>query len=110
MSDKIREIRKRTDRPFGVDLLLPAKFAGSDRGGFDETELDARIPEPLSDFVAEVLHRRRSQRFQTAAEMGLEPGMECGGSLEEAWIHEDRISARSASGALPVDRARSPRP
>ena len=23
------------DRPYGVDLLLPAKFVGSDKGGFD---------------------------------------------------------------------------
>ena len=34
------------DKPYGVDLLLPAKFVGSDRqgGDFDESELDARIP------------------------------------------------------------------
>ena len=25
-------------KPFGVDLLLPAKFVGSDRGGFDSRE------------------------------------------------------------------------
>ena len=33
------------DKPYGVDLLMPGKFAGSDRGGFDESQLDKRIPE-----------------------------------------------------------------
>lgn len=43
------------DKPFGVDLLLPAKFAGSDRGGFDAEALDARIPEEHRRFVEDLL-------------------------------------------------------
>ena len=43
------------DKPYGVDLLLPAKFAGSDRGGFDESELDARIPEEHKRFLERLL-------------------------------------------------------
>jgi NAD(P)H-dependent flavin oxidoreductase YrpB (nitropropane dioxygenase family) len=45
------------DKPFGVDLLLPAKFAGSDRGGFDAAQLDERIPEEHRKFLDELLAR-----------------------------------------------------
>ena len=45
-------------KPYGVDLLLPAKFVGSDRpGGFDASVLDARIPEEHRRFVDELLAR-----------------------------------------------------
>ncbi len=42
-------------KPYGVDLLLPARFAGSDRGGFDESELDARIPQDHYAFLDRLL-------------------------------------------------------
>ncbi|MEE2674439.1 MAG: nitronate monooxygenase family protein [Myxococcota bacterium] len=45
------------DKPYGVDLLLPAKFAGSDRGGFDADELDARIPEEHRRFVDDLMEQ-----------------------------------------------------
>lgn len=43
------------DKPYGVDLLLPAKFAGSDRGGFDASELDERIPAEHERFLDKLL-------------------------------------------------------
>ena len=42
-------------KPFGVDLLLPTKFAGSDRGGFDASQLDDRIPEEHRKFLDDLL-------------------------------------------------------
>lgn len=45
------------DKPFGVDLLLPAKFAGSDRGGFDASQLDERIPDNHRRFLDELLEQ-----------------------------------------------------
>jgi NAD(P)H-dependent flavin oxidoreductase YrpB (nitropropane dioxygenase family) len=45
------------DRPYGVDLLLPAKFVGSDRGGFDEGQLDERIPDGHRRFLDGLLER-----------------------------------------------------
>jgi NAD(P)H-dependent flavin oxidoreductase YrpB (nitropropane dioxygenase family) len=42
-------------KPFGVDLLLPAKFVGSDRGGFDAGQLDERIPAEHHEFVDRLL-------------------------------------------------------
>jgi NAD(P)H-dependent flavin oxidoreductase YrpB (nitropropane dioxygenase family) len=43
------------DKPYGVDLLLPTKFAGSDRGGFDSDEIDERIPEEHRRFVDDLM-------------------------------------------------------
>jgi NAD(P)H-dependent flavin oxidoreductase YrpB (nitropropane dioxygenase family) len=45
------------DKPYGVDLLLPAKFVGSDRGGFDEDQLDERIPQEHYAFLDELLEQ-----------------------------------------------------
>jgi len=43
------------DKPYGVDLLLPAKFVGSDRGGMDGSEMDALLPEEHSRFLSDLL-------------------------------------------------------
>lgn len=44
------------DKPYGVDLLLPAKYVGSDRsGGLEGGELDSRIPEEHRKFVDRIL-------------------------------------------------------
>ena len=46
------------DKPYGVDLLLPTRFVGSDRaGGFDASELDARIPAEHRRFVDALMDR-----------------------------------------------------
>ena len=42
------------DKPFGVDLLLPQKFVGSDRK-LDESQLEDRIPEGHKRFLDELL-------------------------------------------------------
>ena len=45
------------DKPYGVDLLLPTRFAGSDRGGFDGSQLDERIPEEHKRFLDDLLEQ-----------------------------------------------------
>jgi len=45
------------DKPYGVDLLLPTKFVGSDIGGFDEAQLDERIPEEHRKFLDNLLEQ-----------------------------------------------------
>jgi len=43
------------DKPFGVDLLLPTKFVGSDKGGFDADQMDERIPKEHREFLDTLL-------------------------------------------------------
>lgn len=52
-------IEKEVDgKPYGVDLLLPAKFVGSDKaGGFSPEELDARIPAEHQQFLDDLLEQ-----------------------------------------------------
>ncbi len=45
------------DKPYGVDLLLPAKFVGSDRGGFDAAQMDELIPEEHRKFLDDLLEQ-----------------------------------------------------
>lgn len=45
------------DKPYGVDLLLPTKFVGSDRGGFDASQLDERIPDEHRRFLNDLLEQ-----------------------------------------------------
>jgi len=42
-------------RPFGVDLLLPTRFVGSESGGLDSGQLDEKIPDEHRRFVDELL-------------------------------------------------------
>jgi NAD(P)H-dependent flavin oxidoreductase YrpB (nitropropane dioxygenase family) len=44
-------------RPYGVDLLLPAKFVGSGGERFDEAQLDAMIPPEHRRFLDDLLAR-----------------------------------------------------
>ncbi len=45
------------DRPYGVDLLLPSKFVGSEQGGLALSQLDAMLPEEHRRFVRELLEK-----------------------------------------------------
>ena len=60
LRDSIREIRSRTDKPFGVDILLPkniADMAGMGLEGASEvplSQLVATLPQPYQDFVAKL--------------------------------------------------------
>jgi NAD(P)H-dependent flavin oxidoreductase YrpB (nitropropane dioxygenase family) len=60
------------DKPYGVDLLLPAKFAGSDRGGFDAAELDARIPEEHQKFLESLLEQHGVPPLPSDVKLGPE--------------------------------------
>ena len=45
------------DRPYGVDLIVPAKYAGSDEGGIKLQDLIAMIPNEHREFVDDILAR-----------------------------------------------------
>jgi NAD(P)H-dependent flavin oxidoreductase YrpB (nitropropane dioxygenase family) len=44
-------------RPFGVDLLIPSKYAGSESGGLDRGSLRAMVPDEHREWIEEVLRR-----------------------------------------------------
>ncbi len=44
-------------RPFGVDLLLPQKYAGSERGGLDREAVRQLLPAEQQAFVDDILRR-----------------------------------------------------
>jgi NAD(P)H-dependent flavin oxidoreductase YrpB (nitropropane dioxygenase family) len=44
-------------RPFGVDLIVPAKYAGSDQGGFTIGDIRGLIPAEHRAFVDDILAR-----------------------------------------------------
>jgi NAD(P)H-dependent flavin oxidoreductase YrpB (nitropropane dioxygenase family) len=44
-------------RPFGVDLLIPSKYVGSERGGLDQRSLRAMVPDEHRAWIEEVLRR-----------------------------------------------------
>ena len=45
------------DKPYGVDLLLPTKFVGSDQGGISAAKLDALIPDEHRQWIDDLLER-----------------------------------------------------
>ena len=46
------------DKPYGVDLLLPTRFVGSEKeGGLGADELDAMIPDDHRRFLDELLEK-----------------------------------------------------
>jgi len=45
------------DKPYGVDLIVPAKYAGSDEGGLSVRAIGEMIPPAHRDFVDEILDR-----------------------------------------------------
>jgi NAD(P)H-dependent flavin oxidoreductase YrpB (nitropropane dioxygenase family) len=54
----LKWIREQTKgRPFGVDLLIPRKYAGSDEGGIDSTALRDMIPDEHRDWLEQLLTR-----------------------------------------------------
>ncbi|MGH9232009.1 MAG: nitronate monooxygenase [Acidimicrobiales bacterium] len=45
------------DRPYGVDLIVPARYEGSDEGGLSIEAVRGLIPPEHVAFVADILHR-----------------------------------------------------
>jgi len=44
-------------RPYGLDLLLPTKYAGADEGGFDRDAIRQLLPPEQQQFVDDILRR-----------------------------------------------------
>jgi NAD(P)H-dependent flavin oxidoreductase YrpB (nitropropane dioxygenase family) len=100
-------------RPYGVDLLLPAKYAGADEGGLDRESVRALLPPEQQAFVDDILRRYDVPPLPDPGEQashldlmrvspkGYEP------LLEVSFAHKIRLIA-SALGPPPpqlIDRA-----
>ena len=44
-------------KPYGVDLLLPPKYVGADRGSIDSRQVRELLPEEHRHFVDDLLYR-----------------------------------------------------
>jgi NAD(P)H-dependent flavin oxidoreductase YrpB (nitropropane dioxygenase family) len=54
----LRWIREEVgERPFGVDVIVPAKYEGKDEGGLTWSALAAKIPQAHRDFLEDMLRR-----------------------------------------------------
>ena len=90
-------------KPYGVDLLLPTNFVGSDRGGFDAGQLAARIPEEHKRFLDDLLEKHgvpplpSDVRLPAGFAVGFEQQREV---IELAFQHDIRLIA-SALGPPP---------
>lgn len=78
------------DRPYGVDLIVPAKYAGSDEGGIKMSDLIAMIPQEHRDFVDDILAR------YDVPELTDDPGGRglVGGGGDQAPFSADRADAQ----------------
>ncbi len=45
------------DRPYGVDLIIPAKYLGDDEGGYSSEQIQQLIPAEHRAFVDDILAR-----------------------------------------------------
>ncbi|BBX61137.1 putative monooxygenase [Mycobacterium saskatchewanense] len=93
-------------KPYGVDLLLPPKYVGAERGGIDGKQARELLPEEHRAFVDDLLdrygvaapadERRASSGGLNISPKGYEP------LLEVAFAHDIRLIA-SALGPPPAD-------
>ena len=83
------------DRPYGVDLIVPARYAGSDEGGLDVADLVAAIPGAHQEFLDELMERYQVPEDPDAAGWAIRPG-------------EAPFSANRASQQLDIALAHRP--
>lgn len=93
-------------KPYGVDLLLPPKYVGQERGGIDGDQVRELLPQEHQEFVSELLIRygitvsnddqRRAQGRLNISPKGYEP------LLDVAFGHRIRLIA-NALGPAPAD-------
>jgi len=88
------------DRPYGVDLIVPAKYAGSDEGGLKLSDLVSMIPKEHQEFVDDILRRYDVPELPDDAGYG---GLVGGGSNDAA-----PFSASRADPQLEIALAHRP--
>jgi NAD(P)H-dependent flavin oxidoreductase YrpB (nitropropane dioxygenase family) len=76
--------RECQDRPFGVDLVIPATHAGNAEGGLDQADLQKRIPATHRAFVKDLLKRYDVPEFSTELAKSANPNAGQGSSYRVA--------------------------
>jgi NAD(P)H-dependent flavin oxidoreductase YrpB (nitropropane dioxygenase family) len=92
-------------KPYGVDLLLPPKYVGAERGGIDAQQVRALLPEEHLAFVDDLLARYDIQRGSEPVSLGAQLNISPKGYqplLDVAFAHDIRLIA-SALGPPPPD-------
>ena len=96
-------------KPYGVDLLLPQKYAGADEGGLDRDALRALLPAEQQQFIDDILRRYEVPPLPDDArrELGRRGGMSVSPRgyeplLDVAFAHRMRLIA-SALGPPPPE-------
>jgi NAD(P)H-dependent flavin oxidoreductase YrpB (nitropropane dioxygenase family) len=96
-------------KPYGVDLLLPQKYAGADEGGLDRDALRALLPAEQQQFIDAILRRYEVPPLPDDArrELGRRGGMSVSPRgyeplLDVAFAHRMRLIA-SALGPPPPE-------
>ncbi len=113
----LRWIRDHTrGRPFGVDLLIPRKYVGAERGGIDAASLQAMLPEEHRQWLEALLARYDIPPLpppapgssRTPRAMAVDP-KSMAPLIDVAFSHDIRLIA-SALGTPPawlIERARA---
>jgi len=58
------------DKPYGVDLIVPAKYAGSDEGGMSVSSINDMIPDEHRDFLNSMLDKYDVPPLEEGASTG----------------------------------------
>ena len=105
----LRWIREQVgDRPFGVDVIVPAKYVGKDEGGVSAGKLRERIPQAHREFLDDLLRRYdvpplppddRGIRGDSAAPMSYDQAVPL---MDVAFSHPIKLIA-NALGPPPPD-------
>jgi len=58
------------DKPYGVDMIVPAKYAGDESGGYTMDDLVQLIPAEHKDFIDDILRRYEVPEFPAETSSG----------------------------------------
>jgi len=58
------------DKPYGVDMIVPAKYAGDESGGYSMEDLVKLIPAEHKDFIDDILRRYEVPEFPSEVSTG----------------------------------------
>ncbi|MEE9416739.1 MAG: nitronate monooxygenase family protein [Acidimicrobiales bacterium] len=81
------------DKPYGVDIIIPARYAGDSEGGYTVADIEAMIPQEHRDYLDDIL-----RRFDVAAM----PSDSGGGQFKLGGDMAAPLSANSAGPHLEI--------